>query len=68
MHHGRWARRTLEKDLSQSPKGRDAIWELVLFLWQLEYLTSEWGNAGSGFRKIWQQYTSEWLVRPSVVL
>jgi hypothetical protein len=68
MHHKPWARRTLERDLSQSPNGRDAIWESILFLWRLEYLTSEWKNAKGGFRKHWQQYASEWLVSPFVAL
>jgi hypothetical protein len=62
MHHGSWAKRTLEQDLAQSPTGRDAIWQSVLFLWRLEFLVSDWEGADGGFRRLWQQYVSEWLV------
>jgi hypothetical protein len=66
MHHGSWAGRTLEQDLAQSPAGRDAIWQSILFLWRLEYLVSDWERAYSGFRRLWQHYVSEWLVSAGI--
>jgi hypothetical protein len=62
IHHMPWAKRTLEEELSQSPNDRDAVWQSVLFLWRLEYLASDWETSGEGFRRLWQQYVSEWLV------
>jgi hypothetical protein len=57
-----WAFQTLDSQLSSVPEARPEIWETVLALWRLGYLSRRLEAQNEKFQDLWQQYTSAWLV------